>query len=268
MTGDASSRGRLWFDAVTEGAGILPGGPASVLAADVEIGGETARVIAVVPDPGNRFPRARSGEVGLDEGWAVAARVREAFGEAKRPILAVVDVPSQAYGRGEELYGIHLACAAAADAYATARLEGHPVVSLVVGHALSGAFLAHGYQANRVLAFDDPGVSIHAMGKQAAARVTKRTVEQLEKLGETILPLAYDARSFAKLGLLHELISGVDADAPSAEQAAHVRARVAAAIADARRGPRDLSSRLASENAKTNRAASIRVREALAAQWD
>lgn len=266
MTG-ATSRGRAWFSALAGGATPLAGGPASVLAADVEIGGDLVRMIAVVPDPDNRFPRARSGEVGLDEGWAVAARVREATGPERRPILAIVDVPSQAYGRAEELYGIHLACAAAADAYASARLDGHPVVSLVVGHALSGAFLAHGYQANRVLALDDPGVSIHAMGKQAAARVTKRTVEQLEKLGEDILPLAYDVRSFAQLGLVHELISGVDADAPGEADARQVSERIAAAIADARAGSSDLSSRLISLEARKNRAASIRVREALAAQW-
>lgn len=267
MSAPEVSRGRVWFEAIAGRVAPVEGGPPSVLAADVEIGGESVRTISVVIDPENRFPRARNGEVGLDEGWGIAQRVREAIDEARRPILAIVDVPSQAYGRAEELFGIHLACAAATDAYASARLAGHPVVSLVVGQALSGAFLAHGYQANRVLALDDPKVSIHAMGKQAAARVTKRTVEQLEKLGEEILPLAYDVRSFAGLGLLHDLIGGVDADAPTAADVAKVRERVAAAIADARTGPRDLSSRLDSDAARGNRAASIRVREALAAQW-
>ena len=46
----------------------------------------------------------------------------------------------------------------------------------------------------------------------AAARVTRRSVAELELLGETFAPMAYDIRSFAKLGLLSELISGVDAD--------------------------------------------------------
>lgn len=267
MSATVASRGRIWFDALVGAAPRLAGGPASVLAADAELGGKTVRVISVAVDPRNRFPRARSGEVGLDEGWGVAARVREVFNAEKRPILAIVDVPSQAYGRAEELYGIHLACAAAADAYASARLAGHPVVSLIVGRALSGAFLAHGYQANRVLALDDAGVSIHAMGKEAAARVTKRTVAQLEALGAEILPLAYDVRSFAKLGLIHELIGGVDADAPSAGEVAMVSERVAAAIEDAKGGPHDLSGRLTSEAARENRAASIRVREALRRQW-
>lgn len=268
MSDSVSLRSRRWFEALAGDAPLLPGGPASVLAADVPLGGEAVRVIAVVPDPHNRFPRARSGEIGLDEGWAIAARVREAAAVPGRPVLAIVDVPSQAYGRTEELLGLHLACAAAVDAYASARLDGHPVVALVVGNALSGAFLAHGYQANRVLALDDPSVSIHAMGKAAAARVTRRSVADLERLGETILPLAYDVRSFARLGLLHELISGVDADAPTAADVARVRERLAAAIADARNGPPDLAGRLASEDARRNRAASIRVREQLAREWN
>ncbi|MDO7224617.1 biotin-independent malonate decarboxylase subunit gamma, partial [Acinetobacter baumannii] len=83
------------------------------------------------PDAENRFPRARNGEVGLVEGWQLARAVRDvmtedAGQEKKRAIVAVIDVASQAYGRREEAYGIHLALAAAADAYAAARLAGHP----------------------------------------------------------------------------------------------------------------------------------------------
>ncbi len=115
----------------------------------------------MVPDPASRFFRARNGEVGLEQGWALAAVVRDVFARAHpRPIVALVDVPSQAYGHTEELLGIHLACAAAADAYATARLAGHPVIALLVGRAMSGAFLAHGYQANRILALDNSEVLV------------------------------------------------------------------------------------------------------------
>jgi malonate decarboxylase gamma subunit len=96
------------------------------------------------------------------------------------------DVPSQAYGRREEAFGIHQALAGAAGAYAKARLAGHPVIGLIVGKAMSGAFLAHGYQANRLIAFNDSGVLVHAMGKESAARITLRTVEALEKLAATI----------------------------------------------------------------------------------
>ena len=186
----------------------------------------------------------------------------------KRPILAIVDVQSQAYGRLEALLGIHLSLAAAVDAYAAARMAGHPVVALIVGTALSGGLLAHGAQAHRMLALDDPGVVIHAMRKQSAARITRRTVEELDELGKAVLPMAYDVRQYAKLGLLHELIAGIDADAPSAAQVERVKERVAAAIADIRKHPGDLTRRLDNADARAHRAASIEVRRRLAEQWN
>src|SRR5207244_2728851 len=160
--------------------------------------------------------------------------------------------------------GIHLSLAAAVDAYATARMAGHPVVALIVGTALSGGFLGHGAQAHRVLALDDPGVVIHAMRKQSAARVTRRTVEELDELGKTVLPTSYDVRQYANLGLLHELIDGVDAGSPSAAQVERVKGRVAAAIADVRAHPGDLTDRLNNPEARAHRAASIEVRRRLA----
>lgn len=265
------SRGATWFAALAGRDGRAPAGPASVRVADARLGDEPVRFVAVVPDPAGRFPRARRGEVGLEEGWALAAHVRAAVeadaGGPRRPIVAIVDVPSQAYGRNEELLGIHLACAAAVDAYATARLAGHPVVALLVGGAMSGAFLAHGYQANRIVALDDPGVLVHAMGKEAAARVTRRSVADVEKLGAEVLPMSYDVRRYARLGTLHALVGGVNADAPGPADVGEVRRALVAAIADARSGPRDLSHRLTSPEARETRAASFEVRDRMYAQW-
>jgi malonate decarboxylase gamma subunit len=274
MTANAtpSSRGRTWFRALAGQAKPVGSGPGTVLAADATLAGGVVRLLALVPDPQNRFPRARHGELGLEEGWALAGHVRDAIAAdtsgVKRPILAIVDVQSQAYGRLEALLGIHLSLAAAVDAYAAARMAGHPVVALIVGTALSGGLLAHGAQAHRLLALDDPGVVIHAMRKQSAARITRRTVEELDELGKTVLPMAYDVRQYAKLGLLHELIAGIDADAPSAAQVGRVKERVAAAIADIRKHPGDLTRRLDNTEARAHRAASIEVRRRLAEQWN
>jgi malonate decarboxylase gamma subunit len=266
------SRGRTWFQALADKAQPVNTGLGSVVVTDATWGSERVRLLAIVPDPHNRFPRARHGELGLEEGWTIAQHVREAVAAdrsgTKRPIIAIVDVQSQAYGRIESLLGIHLSLAAAADAYATARMAGHPVVALIVGTALSGGLLAHGDQAHRLLALDDRQVVIQAMRKQSAARVTRRTVEQLDELGKTIIPMAYDIRQFAKLGLLHELITGIDADAPTAAQITRVKERVGAAIADIRKNPGDLTSRLKNPEAKVHRAASIEVRKRLAEQWN
>src|SRR6202008_5038971 len=193
-------RGTVWFRALTGQASPMPGGPKSVLTADAPLGNDHARFLCVVPDSHARFPCARHGEVGLQEAATLAMRVREVIehdkNTIKRPIIAIVDVKSQAYGRREETAGIFLAAAAAADAYGSARLAGHPVIALVVGHALSGAFLTHGYQANRILAFDDDGVMIHAMHKEAAARITLRSVADLDRLGNQVAPISYDLHGY------------------------------------------------------------------------
>jgi len=79
--------------------------------ADGVLDGQAARIIAVVPDPENHYPRAVKGEVGLLEGWTLGQMVNEAIQEdrdkpVKRAIVAIIDVPSQAYGRREEAFGI------------------------------------------------------------------------------------------------------------------------------------------------------------------
>ncbi|PLN19298.1 biotin-independent malonate decarboxylase subunit gamma, partial [Klebsiella pneumoniae] len=190
------NRAALWLNKLAPDAPLMSGLYPSVQVADGQINGENVRFIAVVPDANNHYPRAAGGEVGLLEGWTLAKVVNETIAAdadqpVKRPIVAVIDVPSQAYGRREEAFGIHQALAGAAGAYAKARLAGHPVIGLIVGKAMSGAFLAHGYQANRLIAFNDSGVLVHAMGKASAARITLRTVEALEKLAATIPPMAY-----------------------------------------------------------------------------
>jgi len=271
MSEHTGIRGTVWFRALTRQASPMPGDPNSVLTADALLGKDNARFLCVVRDPHARFPCARDGQVGLEEAYTLAARVREVIQQdmnaIKRPIIAIVDVKSQAYGRREETAAIFLAAAAAADAYGTARLAGHPVITLVVGHALSGGFLTHGYQANRILAFDDDGVMIHAMHKEAAARITRRSVESLEKLGETIAPLSYDIRDYAKLGLLHKLLHVDSPENPSQQEIQDVRDELIAAIEDARNGPVDLSNRLQSKEARETRKASILTRAMLEAQW-
>lgn len=268
------SRGRIWFEKLTGISNPKVGDVPSVLCADVELGDELVRYIAVVPNPNSRFPRARKGEVGLEEGWTIAKYVREAMEEdadkeKKRPIIAVVDVPSQAYGYKEELLGIFQSCAGAVDAYATARYAGHPIVSLLVGPSISGAFLTHGYQANRLIALDDPGVLVHAMSKQSAARITKRTVEELDEAAKKVPSMAYDIGSYSTLGTLEELVSGINATEPKAEEVENIKGKLSKAIEVTRTsGIRDLSNRLTSEKALVGRAAGIKVRNRLKEEWD
>lgn len=256
-----SSRGATWLKLLIGAQPLVPGYCAALQVADASLAGEPARYIAVVPDPANRFARARNGEIGLVEGWELARAVHEVL-EAdlnqaiKRPIVAVIDVASQAYGRAEEAYGIHQALAGAAGAYAEARLAGHPVIGLIVGSAMSGAFLAHGYQANRIIALDDPQVMVHAMGKASAARITMRSVEALETLAASVPPMAYDIHNYASLGLLWRVL---------APDETLVRQTLEEALADIRAsGDTGLTGRMGGEH----REASRKVRQLLEDQWN
>lgn len=264
-----TSRGETWLNILRGDAPPIAGFPRSVQVVDCTLDGSPARFITVVPDPNSPFPRARGGETGLLEGWGLARAVRQAVkadadAARRRAIIAIVDVPSQAYGRREEAWGIHQALASAVSAYAEARLAGHPVIALIVGKAMSGAFLAHGYQANRLIALDDAGVMVHAMGRQAAARVTLRTVEQLEALAASVPPMAHDIGSFDRLGLLWKLLAVSSAEAPAQADVDAVRQCLRDALADIRADARrDLSSR----RNKPLRQCSVQAREILKRQW-
>jgi malonate decarboxylase gamma subunit len=268
LQGGPSSRGATWLNALAQGAPPCAGFPPSVRVVDATLADEPCRYVAVLPDESNPYPRARTGEVGLVEGWALAKAVHETMAAdratRKRTIVAVVDVSSQAYGRREEAFGIHQALAGAAGAYAQARQAGHAVIALIVGKAMSGAFLAHGYQANRIVALNDPGVLVHAMGKAAAARVTLRSIEDLERLAADVPPMAYDIASFATLGLLWKLLDVGDAASPSDADVDAARRTLVAALDSIRAdGTTDLRSRLGGANRK----ASSVVRQKLLEQW-
>lgn len=261
------TRGQVWLQALagTDPVPVIP----SVIAATAN----DSHYLAVVPDPHNRFYRARQGQVGLTESLALAQVVRALMAEdqhteRKRAVVAVVDLPSQAYGRHEEAAGLHQVMAATTDAYHAARVAGHPVVALVVGSALSGGFLTHGLQAQQILALNDPGVEIHAMHKQAAARITRRTVDELEQLAATILPLSYHVTDWAQLGFCDGLLNVENADHPTPRDVEAVRAALAESVDKARSGPLDLSNRLDSKAAAVARRGSRAVRDHLAAQWN
>jgi len=122
--------------------------------------------------------------------------------------VAVVDLPSQAYGRIEEMAGLHHAIAAAVDAYHRAAQT--PVTlrwRSWSGRRCPGAFLAHGLQAQQILALDDPGVQIHAMHKSAAARINPaHSGRNSRNWPKTVVPLSYHVRDWAQLGFCDGLL--------------------------------------------------------------
>ena len=263
------SRGARWFAAL---AGEKPLPDASVLASDAVWNGGRLRFIAVVPNSTGRFPRARSGQVGIEEGWAIADAVHRAITEdmhgEKRVIVAIVDVPGQAFGYHEEFLGLHESLAAAADAYATARAAGHPVIALVVGKAISGAFLAHGLQAAAIIALDDDALEFHVMSQASVARVTRRGEAEVAALAKVVPSTARDVHSFAGLGAIDQLLKMENADAPSARDIDTTKKCLLSTADRLRTQSRTPRDRLLNAEAATSRAMSIRVRKLLEAQWD
>lgn len=263
--------GEVWFRALTDTRVDAPR-PSSILAGGGTVGAEPVAVLAVVADPDARFPRARHGEVGLEEGWGLAAAVSRVVeddaGGVRRPIVIVVDVPSQAYGYVEELLGIHQALAASVQAIAHARLQGHAAIGFIVGKAISGAFLATGLQANRLVALDHADVAVQVMSKQAAARITRRSVADLDAIALRVPATAHDIQSFRTLGALHAVVHVDQPASPDQPDVDRVRTALAEAIVAARSGPNDLRSRLQSPEATYGRAASITVRQAIDRDWD
>ncbi len=264
------SRGLHWFEALSP---TVAAASISLQVADVLWDDEPVRVLAVVPNGANRFPRARGGQLGIEEGWDIAARVHEAIavdrGRTPRALVLVVDVPGQAFGYHEEALGLHQSLAAAVDACASARLGGHPVIALLVGKAISGAFLSFGLQAAAILALDDPGIEVHVMSQASVARVTRRSEAEVAVLAKIVPSTARDIHSFAGLGAIDRLLEVSNADEPMAADVDAVRAALLETICKLRAQPRqDLLQRLESADAHHNRVLSIRVRQLLEAQWD
>jgi malonate decarboxylase gamma subunit len=222
------SRGGIWFQALATAESSIETGLRTVLAADVQVAGQPAGLIAVVPDALDDDAANSPGGGGLEQGWVLADQVRAAARcGAGRAIITIVDARNRTRGRTEDLLGISCSCAAAADAYAAARLAGHPLIALVVGSRAHGTLPAHGFQAHRVLAFDAPAAGLAGLWSGAAsAPAGSSTAHQGER------------------GQLYQLIRGIDADAPSRAQIGQVRERIALAVADIRNHPGDPALRL------------------------
>jgi len=199
-----------------------------------------------------RSIRARNGEVGLTESWALAETIDEVVSadtalHMKRAVVAVVDLPSQAYGRIEEMAGLHHAIAAAVDAYHRARNAGHPTVRSWSGrrcpvHSSLTVCKPSRYLRSTTPAFTDftPCTSPLRPASPCAQWTNSRNWPK------PLFPLSYHVRDWAQLGFCDGLLPVSDADAPTADDVSAVRHAVDAAIAAARSGPRDLSNRLES----------------------
>ncbi len=161
-----------------------------------------------------RFQVVYFGVIGMEEAYKMASAVYETI-EAdaekpvseKRPILLVVDTPGNAPGKVEEIYGMNKATGAYQLALAEARKRGHAVVAIVIGRAISGAFLCHGLQADHILALPKKyGTVIHVMPLSSISRITKIDMERLEELSVESPVFASGVDFFYRLGGVEEIV--------------------------------------------------------------
>jgi malonate decarboxylase gamma subunit len=257
--------GKAWFTALD--AGEVDTSGSLLTGRTVLADGTTAALVAVVADPESRFPRARNGEVGLRESLELAAWVNE-LEDPEMPLVIVVDVPSQAYGFTEEQFGLNTTMATAVHAIAGTRLAGRPVISLVVGKAISGAFLTTGLQANRIIMLEHEDVQVQVMGKKAAARITRRSIEEMEEAAKSVPAMAFDGASFTTLGGVFESLAPENPADPGEHDIAAVQGALQRALTDIRvKGTTDLRDRLDSEEARQSRVLSREVRRVVDEQW-
>ncbi|MCQ2372655.1 MAG: biotin-independent malonate decarboxylase subunit gamma [Phascolarctobacterium sp.] len=193
-------------------------GPGSVVGT-AKLDGEVCTVIANDAYAFNdRFPVVFGGVIGLEEGYKMATavyRTLEADADkpmsAKRPIVLIVDTPGNGPGKMEEIAGMNKSTGGYQLALAEARKAGHPIVAMVIGRAISGAFLCHGLQADQILALSPEfGTMIHVMPITSISRITKMDIERLEELSKINPVFAPGPNFFYNLGGVQELVNTID----------------------------------------------------------
>ena len=207
-------------------------GPGAVIGTAM-LQGEVCTVIANDAMTANpKFPVVYAGIIGMEEGYKMALAVYNSImadkdkpPANKRPLLLIVDTPGNGPGKQEEIFGMNKATGAYQLALAEARKIGHPIVAMVVGRAISGAFLCHGLQADHILALSSKfGTQIHVMPITSISRITKLDIEWLQELAESNPVFAAGPDFFYKLGGVEEIIDSIEA----------MRDRVIAHVAEVR----------------------------------
>jgi malonyl-S-ACP:biotin-protein carboxyltransferase subunit MadD len=207
-------------------------GPGAVIGT-ASLNGETCTVIANDAMKVNRkFRVVYAGIIGMEEAYKMALAVYHSIKAdkdkplaGKRPLVLIVDTPGNGPGKLEEIFGINKATGAYQLALAEARKAGHPVVTLVIGRAISGGFLCHGLQGDHILALAPKfGTLVHVMPLTSIARITKLDIEWLQELAESNPAFAAGPDYFYRLGGIEELIDSIEA----------MRERVIAHVAEVR----------------------------------
>ncbi|MEN3931600.1 biotin-independent malonate decarboxylase subunit gamma [Microvirga sp. W0021] len=192
-------------------------GPGAVVGT-AKLDGETVTVIASDAMAANmKFPVVYAGIIGLEEGYKMAKAVYNTIEadkdkplDQKRPLVLIVDTPGNGPGKQEEIFGMNKSTGAYQLALAEARRVGHPIVAIVVGRAISGAFLCHGLQADHIISLSSKyHTMIHVMPITSVARITRLDIEFLESLAKDNPVFAAGPEFFYRLGGVEEIVENI-----------------------------------------------------------
>ena len=201
--------------AYTQSADIGPGaviGTAALKGREVTVIANDAAAI----NP--RFNVVYAGVIGMEEAYKMALAVyktieadREKPMDKKRPLVLIVDSPGNGPGKYEEITGMNKATGAYQLALIEARQNGHPIIAMIIGRAISGAFLCHGLQADHILTLSAKfNTMIHVMPLSSIARITKMDIETLQELSKTNPVFASGAQYFYQLGGVEEVLDNIE----------------------------------------------------------
>jgi malonate decarboxylase gamma subunit len=193
-------------------------GPGAVIGT-AKLKGREVTVIANDAAAANpRFNVVYAGVIGMEEAYKMAIAVYKTIEadadkplDQKRPLVLIVDSPGNGPGKYEEITGMNKATGSYQLALTEARQKGHPVVAMIIGRAISGAFLCHGLQADHILALPGKfGTMIHVMPLSSIARITKRDIETLQELSKSNPVFASGAEFFFRLGGVEEIVENIE----------------------------------------------------------
>jgi malonate decarboxylase gamma subunit len=168
------------------------------------VGNESATVIGTIDHA------AVDGPLALKIAAAIldAVRADAAAGIPPRPIIFIADTQGQALSRHDELLGLNGYFAHVARCVDLARRQGHRLLTVIHGEAVSGGFLAFGMLADRICAL--PDAQVRVMDLRAMSRVTKISLERLEELASESPVFAPGAENYWRMGGIHEIWSADD----------------------------------------------------------
>lgn|SRR5487761_2331983 len=160
------------------------------------------RATAVI---GTRDHAAIDGTIALQIAAAVLQVVSEdvASGKSPRPIIFIADTQGQALSRHEELLGLNGYFAHIVRCVDLARRQGHQLLTVISGEAVSGGFLAYGMMSDAICAL--PKAQVRVMDLRAMSRVTKISLDRLEELAKASPVFAPGAENFWRMGGIHEI---------------------------------------------------------------